>query len=269
MTLKASARDSVKSFGPGFLLWVAVLQCGLAACINEQPIRRSAVDQTKLCANDPERPVFAGQCLKTQANTNGPPETQRVVVQPIKPGSEESLPTLEPGAPTVTPEPIAPTVTPEPSAKTETKAAAPTGNPPKGEGDLEAVQAKEREALSKILEGLGQVLTGNKKSGAPEGDTGNTNPGPETASTSFVVTFSKQSFVGVADQNVVKNCLVAEGTKIVVKGEPQRITQFEELGVEQYVTGEILEIVDSTDSCKLIGKDIVYLGSHASASPKR
>jgi hypothetical protein len=87
----------------------------------------------------------------------------------------------------------------------------------------------------------------------------------------YIVTFSKDSFIGIADSSVVKNCFVGAGSVVEVKGQPLKVSEFSSMGVNQYVTGEALEVNlmgGSSESCSLKGKDFVYIGGHASVAAK-
>lgn len=51
------------------LIYPAIVLGSVFAACTPEPARRSAVESSKLCSSDPDRSVWAGTCLATQAST--------------------------------------------------------------------------------------------------------------------------------------------------------------------------------------------------------
>lgn len=232
------------------LIYPAIVLGSVFAACTPEPARRSAVESSKLCSSDPDRSVWAGTCLATQASTaNGSGDSRAIPERPVPEAARPETP-VRSELP-ASPEPPAPAPVKESS---EAQNAAVINEVTKA---IEGVTPA-------VVDGLGKVLNG-----------GGAKPGtPAKAETqgvpSYVVTFSKDSFVGIADNSVIKNCFVSSGAVLEVKGEPKKITEFSSLGVSQYVTGETLEvsITGGSDSCELKGKDFVFISGHASFAAK-
>ena len=243
------------------LIYPAIVLGSVFAACTPEPARRSAVESSKLCSSDPDRSVWAGTCLATQASTargsgnskgGGVPEAAPAAAAPAAAAPAAAAP----AAPEVVP------------AEKNPPAAAPVAvdTDPAAQNAAvvrEVIKGIEG-ATPGIVDGLGQVLNGG---GAKPGTPAKTET--EGAST-YVVTFSKDSFVGIADNSVIKNCFVSSGSVLQVKGEPKKITEFSSLGVSQYVTGETIDvsIMGGSESCELKGKDFVFISGHASFAAK-
>jgi hypothetical protein len=235
------------------LIYPAIVLGSVFAACTPEPARRSAVESSKLCSSDPDRSVWAGTCLATQASTargsgdskgGGVPEAAPAAAVPAAAAPAGAAPAAA-ALPEVVP------------AEKNPPAAAPvavdTDPAAQNAAVIREVTKGIEGATPGIVEGVGKVLNG-----------GGAKPG------TYVVTFSKDSFVGIADSSVIKNCFVSSGAVLEVKGEPKRITEFSSLGVSQYVTGETLDasLTGGSDSCELKGKDFVFISGHASFAAK-
>lgn len=250
------------------LVYSAIIFGSVFAACTPEPARRSAVEASKLCTNDSDRPVWAGTCLATQASTangsydstpatNPPPAKNGPIDESQQSPPGESKPkTKQPPAP-VAGNPTSPVVT-KPAVGGNTDSAA------QNAAVINEVTKGIKDATPAIMDGLGQVLNGGGAKPKTPAKTGT------QAGASYVVTFSKDSFVGIADDSVIKNCFVSSGSVLEVKGEPRKITEFSSLGVSQYVTGETLDvsITGGSESCELKGKDFVFISGHASFAAK-
>lgn len=240
------------------LIYPAIVLGSVFAACTPEPARRSAVESSKLCSSDPDRSVWAGTCLATQASTAGVSGDSNGGRSPeAAPGGNNSPSPSGPKPDPVAGNPTSPVV-PKPAAGGDTDPAA------QNAAVINEVTKAIKGATPAVVDGLGQVLNGG---GAKPGTPAKT----ETKGVpSFVVTFSKDSFVGIADNSVIKNCFVSSGAVLEVKGEPKKITEFSSLGVSQYVTGETLDvsITGGSESCELKGKDFVFISGHASFATK-
>ena len=235
------------------LIYPAVVLGAVFAACTPEPARRSAVDSGKTCSNDPDRPVWGGTCLQTQASAaKGSDDSRGIPERPVPEVARPETP-VRPELP-APPEPLAP------------PAPAPVRESPEAQDAAvmnEVTKAIEG-ATPAIVDGLGKVLNGG---GPKPGTPAKTEP---QGAPTYVVSFSKDSFVGIADNSVIKNCFVSSGSVFEVKGEPKKITEFSRLGVNQYVTGETLDVNVSggIESCELKGKDFVFLSEHAAFTLK-
>jgi len=233
------------------MLSVIVLGSVFAACTQE-PVRRSAVDAASICGTNADKPVWKGECLRTQsvqaeADAGAAPSEP----EPVAPGDKsppESV-RVEPGdgAGERPGAPVAPVAPAAPAAP-----AKPDPDQQKADAIKVITDAIDKHGADAVA-GIEKTL----------------NRGQTTKV--YVVTFSKDSFVGIADNSVVKNCFVGAGSVVEVKGQPLKVTEFSSMGVNQYVTGEALEVNvagGSSDDCGLKGKDFVYIGGHASVAAK-
>ena len=240
------------------LIYPAIVLGSVFAACTPEPARRSAVESSKLCSSDPDRSVWAGTCLATQASTTKGSDDSNVGSAPeAAPGGNNSPSPVVPKPDPVGGNPPSPVV-PKPAAGGDTDPAA------QNAAVINEVTKAIKGATPAVVDGLGQVLNGG---GAKPGTPAKT----ETKGVpSFVVTFRKDSFVGIADNSVIKNCFVSSGAVLEVKGEPKKITEFSSLGVSQYVTGETLDasLTGGSDSCELMGKDFVFISGHASFAAK-
>ncbi len=240
------------------LIYPAIVLGSVFAACTPEPARRSAVESSKLCSSDPDRSVWAGTCLATQASTTkGSDDSSRT--------PERSVPEAAPAERPARPEPAAPEVVPVAKNPPETAPVAVDTDPAaQNAAAVNEVTKAIEGATPAIVDGLGQVLNGG---GAKPGTPAKTGTG---GASTYVVTFSKDSFVGIADNSVIKNCFVTSGAVLEVKGEPKKITEFSSLGVSQYVTGETLDasLTGGSDSCELKGKDFVFISGHASFAAK-
>ncbi len=255
------------------LIYPAIVLGSVFAACTPEPARRSAVESSKLCSSDPDRSVWAGTCLATQASTAGVSGDSNGGRSPeAAPGGNNSPSPSGPKPDPVGGNPPSPSgPKPDPVGGNPPS---PSGPKPAAGGDtdpaaqnaavINEVTKAIKGATPAVVDGLGQVLNGG---GAKPGTPAKT----ETKGVpSFVVTFSKDSFVGIADNSVIKNCFVSSGAVLEVKGEPKKITEFSSLGVSQYVTGETLDasLTGGSESCELKGKDFVFISGHASFAAK-
>jgi hypothetical protein len=241
------------------LIYPAIVLGSVFAACTPEPARRSAVESSTRCSSDPDKSVWAGTCLATQASTTGVS------------GDSNGGRSPEAVSAAAVPAAAAPAAA-APAGAAPAAAAPPAAAPVVAESDPAAQQAAGIKIATDAVEGitpavvdvLGQVLNGG---GAKPGTPAKTET--EGAST-YVVTFSRDSFVGIADNSVIKNCFVSSGAVLEVKGEPKKITEFSSLGVSQYVTGETLDasLTGGSDSCELKGKDFVFISGHASFAAK-
>jgi hypothetical protein len=254
-------KSKVKNMNSSVLSMI-VLGGFFAACTPE-PSRRSAVDSASLCSNNPDRPVYQGNCLRTKAVQQTEDTNRREPLEELPPPDARLPGAGAPGAPGA-PEAASPASPASPAAP----AAPPVAAPAKPDPDAQKADAIKviTDAIDKhgadAVAGIEKTLGG-----------GGSKPSSDrpTADKIYVVTFSKDSFIGIADSSVVKNCFVGAGSVIEVKGQPQKVTEFSSMGVNQYVTGEALEVNlmgGSSESCGLKGRDFVYIGGHASVSAK-
>ena len=237
------------------LIYPAIVLGSVFAACTPEPARRSAVESSKLCSSDPDRSVWAGTCLATQSSTTkGSDDSSRT--------PERSIPEA---APAERPELPAPEVVPVAKNPPAAAPVVPESDPAaQNTAVIREVTKGIEGATPGIVDGLGKVLNGG---GAKPGTPAKTEP---QGAPTYVVTFSKDSFVGIADNSVIKNCFVSSGAVLEVKGEPKKITEFSSLGVSQYVTGETLDasLTGGSDSCELKGKDFVFISGHASFAAK-
>lgn len=210
-------------------------------CTNE-PTRRSAVDLAKLCSEKGQA-VTQGGCL---------PTGQAVIAGSGIPTPAET-PNGNPALPPVVDKKV------PPATSADAGAAAPPTSP----------VVAQREAAAKAIDSVADQL--GKTSGVPPA------AGPErTASIATeptaTVTFDKDTFIAIADASVTKNCFIPMGTEMEVKGIPVKVTQFTSLGVDQAVTGETISVKypkSQSDACGLVGRDFVYLSTHAKVAEKK
>ncbi|MEY2987258.1 MAG: hypothetical protein RJB13_779, partial [Pseudomonadota bacterium] len=187
------ATDTSRFATAGLILMIAALS---TACTNE-PARRSAVDPKRTC--DPANPY---SCLATRVTTGGG-SPQQAAPSATNNGSN--------GAPTQTkvppeelpPEELPPEELPGPSPVVDTS----------GERDVDAEKAKAIEKLTSAFEELGSAASTAIKNG---GESKSGDSGDDSKLKPFLVTFSKDSFVGIATGSVTKNCAVTSGTVIEV-----------------------------------------------------
>lgn len=225
-------------------LSVAVLSA--AGCTN-QTSRRSAVDATRFC--DPSNPY---SCVATAAlpapsasrdNAAALPksgEDERIKKEEEKPKEESSS---TPAVPAVPAAPAAPVAQPDPAAE----------------------KAKALKELTEAIGKVGDAVTDNINKGgrpAPAKDESKAQP--------YVITFTKDSFVGVADGTVSKNCFVSAGTALEVGAEPVKVTNFASLGVDQQMAQGVVTVTPGSQApgCSLVGTDVIFIGSHATSQPK-
>ena len=249
------------------VIGIVVLGGVFAACTPE-PARRSAVDSASRCSNNPERPVYQGNCLRTQAVQESEDTAGR---EPRKetPATVDSRPPVDSpaGMPPAGSRP-APAVKPAAGGGEPVTAPAPAAPP--AASDPDAQKADAIEAITDAINKHGdEAVAGIEKAINGRGSgSGSSQTPPHKV---YVVTFNKDSFIGIADGSVVRNCFVGSGSVIEVKGQPQKVTEFSSMGVNQYVTGESLEVNlmgGSTESCSLKGKDFVYIAGHATVTAK-
>jgi hypothetical protein len=79
--------------------------------------------------------------------------------------------------------------------------------------------------------------------------------------------FKKDTFVAIADDDVLRNCLIPSETVITFKGELAPLVQFKSFGVSQEIVMDVVsvEYPSSTtkSSCLLQNHDFVFLSGHA------
>lgn len=233
---------------PAMVLASAVLFA--AGCTNETS-RRSAVDSTRFC--DPSNPyscvATAGLPAPSASRDNPitrPKEDEVVAVKKDDEKPKEN----GPSTPAASPVPAAP---PAP--------AAPVAQP----ADPAAEKAKALKELTEAIGKVGDAVADNiKKGGTPASEKEGTKAQP------YMVTFTKDSFVGVADGTVSKNCFISAGTSIEVSSAPERVTNFSSLGVDQNLAKGVVTVTPASGAsgCNLVGTDVIFIGSHATAQPK-
>lgn len=241
----------------GSLLLVVSIGAG---CTN-QPAKRSAVDARRLC--NPANPYST--CLSTE------PAASNSVAAPVLPAPRANNPPRE------TPDVPVPVVGPDavPGAGPD---AVPVAGPaaPSPAADPDAARAEALKEVSKSVGDLGKAIVDNINKGSGGSGSGNGagggsgGAGEKTTSGGYLVTFSKDSFVGVAEGSVVKNCFIPTGTVVEVKSAPAKVKNFVSLGVNQLLAIGVVSIAPeaAVNGCSLVGKDFVYLGSHAAFQPK-
>jgi len=229
-----------------------------AACTNETS-RRSAVDPKRLC--DPANPYST--CLSTEASPSSanPMAAPTIGVRKTPPdggggaGGGDGGGGAGAGA-GADPKNAAP--------------AAPAAPPPNPEDERAKAQAEALRGVTGALDELGKAL-GDKIRNRPNSAGGSGGDGSAANSSgTYLVTFGKDSFVGIASGSVTKNCFVTSGTVIEVKSTPAKITEFASQGVNQFLARDVVSVSPavSASGCTLTGQDFVYMGSHATFQPK-
>lgn len=238
------------------------------------PSRRSAADVAKLCP-DPDKPVFAGSCLQTSSDavtTRDSATVQESAGSPAAPVKQDEPETAEPsGATPITSSagasgaaPDSAAVNPSGSASTTAPADQPAAQQETTDARVEGIKI----LTSAIDQIAGKISEGS--GGAQQQEQGS-EAGQETDGKNYIVKFTTDTFVAIADNIVVKNCFLPANSEVEVKGEPSQVTQFSSLGVDQQVALDVVSVTVSggaADTCGLKGKDFVYLSAHASVTVK-
>ncbi len=82
----------------------------------------------------------------------------------------------------------------------------------------------------------------------------------------------RDTFVAIAQSNVIRNCFVPAETVIVVSGEVSSLNNFKKLGVNQNIAFGVTSVTypkNFTQTCALNGEDFVYLADHGELSESR
>jgi hypothetical protein len=237
------------------------------------PSRRSAADVAKLCP-DPDKPVFAGSCLQTSSDavtTRDSTTAQESARRPSPTAEQSGTDAPEPSGTT----PIAASAGPS-GAAPDTAAVNPSGS---ASTTAPADQPAAQQETDARVEGI-KILTSaidqiagkiSEGSGGAQQQEQGSEAGQETDGKTYIVKFTTDTFVAIADNIVVKNCFLPANSEVEVKGEPSKVTQFSNLGVEQHVALDVVSVTVSggaADTCGLKGKDFVYLSAHAGVTVK-
>lgn len=265
--------DSYRSFQNS--LWALFVVASVSAGCASEPARRSGVDSSQLCGGSSGKACYGTEPIDTKkvefpeevvgnGDSNGfePSASTNAAVRP--PGTSVAANSGQAA------QPAADGAGGDGSSGgadvPNTTPAGPTASQSSGAAQQ---QIQQNDQIIKVIETLGtKVVDTISGSGTKPSVTTPATKEETAAAKTYVISFSKDSFVGIADGSVAKNCFVASGTKIEVKGAPEKVTEFENLGVSQMLTGEVQLLSGSSDSCGLKGKDLLYLASHASVAVK-
>lgn len=217
-----------------FLVGASALLVLANGCANDESGRKSAVDAAKLCGGAKDV-VFAGSCLERGSSLGaGDP----------KPPPDQGLPD-ESGArnPAGSPTETTPVVEGSPKVTPDNPPPVPD-KPPPGEVVVPSGGGKDPVDTTPVKGAVAQILS-----------------------------FSRDSFVAIADQVVKGNCFVPKGTTIEFKGDFAPVTQFKSFGVNQNIALDVVAVKypegqSGSSVCNLEGKNFVYLAGHAEVAAK-
>jgi hypothetical protein len=203
----------------------------LTSCMGETTGRRSAVDAAKLCNGD-KNAVFAGTCLQRGSGIGAPAQQEG--------SGEEQLERERLEQERLAKERL------EQEAKNKLP---PAGNPPP---DGPAEQVPPRAAVvPEVKEPPAPPQAGND--GKAEVQTRK-------------LKFTRDTFVAVAQENVIRNCFVPADSVVVFTGELAPLNNFKNLGIKQNIVFKVTEVQyakSEADECVLKGEDFLYLDGHA------
>jgi len=106
----------------------------------------------------------------------------------------------------------------------------------------------------------------------PEAGAEGTRPAAAAAAKPKQLKIKRDTFVAVAQSNVIRNCFVPAATVIVVSGEVSSLDNFKKLGVNQNIAFGVTSVTypgNFTQTCALNGEDFVYLADHGELSEGR
>lgn len=228
-------------------LWMTAVGSALllTACMGEQTSRRSAVDAAKLCNGD-KNAVFAGTCLQRGSGLGSPASREGGGG-----GGEDGLG----GGQDLAAQERA-------EAEARSKALA--------EEEAKAKALAEAEALRKQKGGGDPPPLGEEEKPPPVLK----DPPPEERAPVVKdgggkvrkLKFSRDTFVAVAQNSVIRNCFVPAETIVIFSGDLAPIDNFKALGIKQNIIVGVTEVQlpkELRDECGLKGEDFLYLDSHA------
>lgn len=228
-------------------LWLTAVGSALllTACMGEPTGRRSAVDAAKLCNGD-KNAVFAGTCLQRGSGLGSPASREGGGG-----GGEDGLGGGEDAAA-------------KERAEAEARAKA------LAEEEAKAKALAEAEALRKQKGGGEPPPIGEEERPPPVLK----EPPPEERAPAVKdgagkvrkLKFSRDTFVAVAQNSVIRNCFVPAETIVSFSGDLAPIDNFKALGIKQNIIVGVTDVQlpkEQRDECGLKGEDFLYLDSHA------
>jgi hypothetical protein len=208
----------------------------LTACMGESTTRRSAVDAAKLCNGD-NNAVFAGTCLQRGAGVGAPPAGQSG-------GGEEGQREQERLEQERLEKERLEKERLEQEARNQPPGAVQPAEPVVPEPPKELPRPEVKDPP-------------NPPQGGADG---------KAAVQLRKIKFTKDSFVAVAQDNVIRNCFIPAESVITFSGELAPLNNFKSLGVKQNVVFKVTEVQypkNESDTCSLKGEDFLYLDAHA------